>query len=605
MVKTTALKPRQLLIFVSLVTALLCVFPSTSWAKVQAFLNQESLYTGEPVTFTIETDGRTNDNPDLSPLKKDFTILGTSNRSHMSNINGKTAFKKSWVIQLQPLRQGKITIPAITLGNEKTPTLTLTITDTPPEVTASTKEHVFVEASIALKNDKPPYIQQQIAYTVKLFYDEQLLEYEIYPPTLEKAVIEQLQQKEKYRLSRNGKSYRVIERNYVISAEKSGKLTIPPTIVKGNIRAEKQPNQRQHDPFFNDPFGAGIFSGSIFGERGTPITLRSEPIEVDIQSLPTAFKGDNWLPAEAVILKDSWQKQLPTFRVGEPVSRTLSIEAKGLASSQIPKLVLPPVEAIRAYPDQEKNENYTDGTTLIGISTQTISYIPNKAGTLQLPEIILEWWNIETKQQETARLPAMTISIKAGSGTASPGTTTASQQEQQNSSTDELAVEDPTSDKSSLSLILWILLSLGTLAGLLFLLFKNKPALFNQYLNKYQQLLNRKQHKQVNPSPKNQLKHLQHACEQHNAQQAAHSLLQWVQQQWPEDKPQNLGSLADQLAVGADVIRQLNQSLYAANTEKTAWNGNELWALVSTGLQKKQNKTPQNSDGLDALYPTR
>jgi hypothetical protein len=605
-------KPKQHLIFISLMMLVLSLLPNTNEADVQAFLNQDTAYIDDSVTFTIETNGKTNDNPDLSPLKKDFNILNTSNRSHMSNINGKTAFKKSWVVQLQPLHQGKITIPAITLGNEKTLELTLTVNDAPLEVAAATKEHVFVEASVALKNDKPPYVQQQISYTVKLFYDEQLLEYEIYPPTLENAVIEQLQQKEKYRLSRNGKNYRVIERNYVISAEKSGKLTIPPTIVKGNIRAEKKPKQPQqhqqnhffqNDPFFNDPFGSGIFSGSIFGERGKAITLRSKPIEIEVQPLPTAFKGDNWLPAEAVVLNDSWQKKRPIFRVGEPVTRTLIIEAKGLASSQIPKLVLPQIDTIRAYPDQEDNKNYTDGATLIGVNTQTISYIPNQEGTLQLPEITLDWWNIDTKQQETARLPAITITIEAGAGVTKSTTKALSSQDKQQKTnhTDASMTQETTPENNSS--FLFIVGILASFIGLGFVLFKNKTLLLTQYRHKYQQLRNWQQHKQTNPSQKNLLKHIQHACEQHDAEQAAHYLLPWAQQQWFEDKPQNLGKLADQLAVGSNVIRQLSQSLYAEN--EAGWKGDQLLRLVNTGLQKKQQKEKLDNDGLNTLYPMR
>lgn len=604
---------RQVLICVSLIMIFLSLLPNTSRAEVQAFLNQDTAYIDDSVTFTIETNGKTNDNPDLSPLKKDFNILSTSNRSHMSNINGKTSFKKSWVVQLQPLRQGKITIPAISLGSEKTSVLTLTVSDAPPEIAAATKEHVFVEASVSLKNDKPPYVQQQISYTVKLFYDEQLLEYEMYPPTIENAVIEQLQQKEKYRLSRNGKNYTVIERDYVISAEKSGKLTIPPTIVKGNIRAKKkakQPQKRQqnpffqNDPFFNDPFGSGIFSGSIFGERGKAITLRSEPIEVDVQPLPAEFKGNNWLPAEEVVLNDSWQKKRPTFRVGEPVTRILTIEAKGLASSQIPKLVLPQVDTIRIYPDQEDNKNYTDGETLIGVNTQTISYIPNQKGTLQLPEITLDWWNVDTKQQQTARLPAITITIEAGTGVT---TETPSPQKQKANHTDAVMTKKTTSaNNSSFLLIVGILIGLISLG---FLLFKNKSILLNllnQYHHKYQKFLNWQQHKQTSPSQKNLLKRLQNACKQHNAQQAAHYLLQWAQQQWPEDKPQNLGQLADQLAAGSTVIRQLNQHLYAADADEVAWKGDQLLMLVNAGLQKKQRREKKLDDsGLGTLYPMR
>lgn len=607
---TTHLTKTIFAFFVSLITLLLITLPNASWAKVDAFLNQSIAYTDDPITLTIETSGKTDGsaNPDLSPLNKDFTVLGTSNHSQISIINGQTSAKKSWIIKLQPLRQGKITIPAITVGNKQTLPLTLTISDAPPEVAAKTKQHVFVEASVALKDDKPPYIQQQISYTVKLFYDEQLLDYEMYPPTIDNAVIEQLQQKEKYRATRNGKNYNVIERNYVISAEKSGKLTIPPTIVKGSIRTEQQHNQRQQrrqDPFFNDPFGSSIFSGSFFSQRGKAITLRTDSIEVAVQPLPMDFKGDNWLPAETIELKDSWQQQLPIFRVGEPVTRTLTIEAKGLASSQIPKLVFPPIDQIRTYPDKEDKQNYTDGTTVIGISTQTISYIPNKAGSLQLPEITLDWWNVVTKQQETARLPAITITIEAGSATTGTDNQQNPPTPQQDSNNATLTTEESSAnlDESSKSSLLLTLTMLVGLIGIGFILVKHKTRLRNQYHHSIQKLLEWK-HSTLSPNNEKQLRqHLQYACEKNNTQQAAHYLLQLAQQQWPDDQPQNLGMLADQLVIGTSTVRTLNHCLYAADDAN--WQGTKLWELVNTGLQKKQLKKVQVQDGLDVLYPMR
>ncbi len=201
-------------------------------ADVKAFLNQSSFYEGDPITFKIETSTNNNAQPDFTPLEKNFTILGTSTNSQISIMNGARSFKKSWTIELQANKKGKLTIPEITIGNEKTQAVNLEITNLPPEVTAETSKHIFIESSIDNSGDKT-YVQQQIPYTVKLFYDDAMQTAQIQTPVTKNAVIEKLGADKRYRIMRSGKRFNVVEKHFVISPEKKWHFTDLPRNSNG------------------------------------------------------------------------------------------------------------------------------------------------------------------------------------------------------------------------------------------------------------------------------------------------------------------------------------------------------------------------------------
>jgi hypothetical protein len=145
---------------------------SAAFAEVKASLEQTQVFEGDPIVLIIETSLKSRVEPDFSVLEKDFNIVGTNNSSS-SRINimtGKGSYQRTWTVKLQAKNKGKITIPQITVGNEQTEALNVNVTELPAEVIAETNKHIFVESSVsAASNDT--YVQQQIPYTVKLFYD--------------------------------------------------------------------------------------------------------------------------------------------------------------------------------------------------------------------------------------------------------------------------------------------------------------------------------------------------------------------------------------------------------------------------------------------------
>jgi len=585
---------------------------TSTFADVKASLKQSTVYASDPVTLLIETSQNTNAKPDLSVLAKDFQVLATSTSSQVNILNGQRSFKKTWTVSLQANKKGEINIPSIAIGNEKTQPLKVTLIDLPPEVKEETGKHVFVESSVDSLGDKT-YVQQQIPYTVKLFYDSTMQSAEMLPPEIDNAVMEQLGDDRRFQIQRAGKLFTVVEKHYVISPEKSGKLHIPPTVIKGRLSVPtgKQAAQRRgsdprnsldrffqdfrQDPFFsNSPFPDDLFSQ---GSRGSskPFSIKSESLEVDVLPVPKEFSGDEWLPAEQLIVKDSWTKSPPDLKVGEPVTRTITLQAKGLAGSQIPTINIQKPHGIKIYPETPSSETRTDGNTVFGIQRLKLSYIPNKSGSTSIPKIQINWWDVKNKKQKTTTLPAWDLNVAKGDFI----------EEEPSSSLEKKPVSDVnqmpdklgnnSKDDSKINNSTNWKLFAGVLLGLLFTefafwfvrgLLKRRPAPSN---NQQEQQL--------------ALNKLLKACANNDPRSAEKDLINYVQLAWNDRSLHNLPSISKQLQSGADVVLELEQSLYG--TGKNNWQGVKLSQLVEAGLLKKPalNDSIKNFD-LEPLYPS-
>lgn len=590
---------RKFLCAISLL-ALLLLIAGPGVAAVRASLDRDTVYEGDVFTLSIESDGRaTGQPPNLAPLERDFEVLGTSTSTQVSIINGRRSDKTRWHVQLQPRRLGQLRIPPIEVGGEKTAAIDLKVVEAPRQTAAQAGQHVFIEAEIA-NGDKPVYVQQQIPYTVRLYYDDRLRAGELKAPEPDNAVIERLGEERRYDTVRNGRRYHVIERNYVISPEKSGTLHIPPASFRGRIarpqapQAQRPPSPMEeflrnspfaNDPFFRDRLGGGLLADA-FADPGQPVRVRSRAIDLSIKPRPpTASK--NWLPAEAVTLTDSWTQDPPQFKVGEPVSRTITLQAKGLSGSQIPELSLAAPPGTRVYPEDSTQENRTDGQTIYGVRRQTFTYIPGAEGALEIPPITLDWWDTRHDKPASTTLPPWQLKVLPGA----PGTAAAAP-------TPPPAAETPrdtprTASGERAENRPWLIaggaaLALILLAAALARRAKHRPPTANPTSTGRQ-------------ARKTALRTLQRACANNDRRTAAQALLALGQAEWPDDPPRSLGALAARIETGQAQLQTLDRSLYAA--DGADWRGAALWKTFRHGLPAKKPRTQGHDDGLTPLYP--
>ena len=161
----------------------------------------------------------------------------------MSFVNGNQTASVRLVITLEPNREGNLTIPALQFPGASSNPLVLKVAAA-PELAPGAAEPVFIEVTVQ-PGEGPYYVLSQISLMVRIFYQANLTEAAINPPTPEQASVRLLDEVP-YQSDRNGELYRVLERRYAIFPERSGTLTIPAMQLSG--RLIERPSDRLWQP---------------------------------------------------------------------------------------------------------------------------------------------------------------------------------------------------------------------------------------------------------------------------------------------------------------------------------------------------------------------
>jgi len=600
---------------------LMCLFFQTAEANVSASLDHNPATEGDQIVLTIRQDGPgTGSKPDLKPLQQDFEILGNNQSSQVSIINGRRSDLTAWSISLLPRHLGTIHIGPIHIGKEQTAPLTLEVKQASAWQSTTSTPQLFLEMSTDRAKDSH-YVQQEIPVTVRLFYRNRLQQGTLDSPKPDNTVVERLGDDKQYSTVRKTQQYNVIERHYAIFPEKSGSFTIPPIVFRGRISVPQAPNQRGqgfHAPFgqafpgnnlfANDPFFANnFFRDNPFGTPGKPVAVRSNSLTLVIKPRPQSYTGDAWLPAQSVTLQDSWAKQLPEFRVGDPVSRTITIQAKGLEASQIPPLELPQPPGFRLYTNPAIASTRTDGNNVYGSSKRTYTYIPEQAGRLVVPEYRLNWWNTRRKKQDQTLLEKWQLSVLAS--TAAPTLRATTPTTATDSSSTLVPEPQATTEIDLKTRHRWlnILLLIILAAGIVWLLWRHGAKLLQLTSRAsspgHKIIRNAASNNPATAKPHTLRRSVKKACEQNDPQATADALLALAADHWPDTPPRSLGTLAKRLDQGSVEILTLEHALYAATG--TAWKGDALWQVLKHGFNNCGTAKPKRySRGiLPPLYP--
>lgn len=373
-----------------LATVMLLLTAGSVRAELRAWFDRSTVSMGETVTLNVEADGSSE--PDFSPLEQDFRIAGRSTSTQMQIINGAMARTNLWAVALEPLREGVISIAPLRVGNDRTGPLSLNVQPM-ARGSAAAGDDVFLEVEV---DTNTPYVQQQVAYVVRLFYAVSLLDGNLDEPAGDGLQVRRVGEDVNFSRQLGARRYNVVERRYAVSADHSGPLSLRPITFRGRVAAGRY--------------------GSFFSQ-GNALTTGSETIQLDVRPAPAGAPMP-WLPARALKLADDASRLPAQARVGDALELTLEVEATGLSAEQIPELELPRIEGAEVYPDQETRENGDAGGRVTGKRTRRFAIVPQRAGTLELPERSLTWWNLDDDRAQRSILPARRIEIVA----ADPGT---------------------------------------------------------------------------------------------------------------------------------------------------------------------------------------
>ncbi len=533
----------------------------------------------ESFQLIFEADGKVDDDPDFSPLDKDFQVLSTSTSTNMSIVNAKIASTKQWRLTLLPLKAGKLIIPAISFGKDNSPQSLLTVITNATGSATPDRQDIFIDVKLTPES---AYVQAEMIYTIKLYRSITTSNESLSEPELSQgnAIIEQLDADRSYETTLQGRRFTVFERNYAIYPQVSGTLLFRPVRFQGQVSAHSSPRF------------------DLFGSRTKTVVRQSEPLRVEIKPIPANYQAEHWLPATDVKITEKWSKDPTALSSDEPVTRTVTITAEGLTASQLPELPEQVPADFRQYPDKPVLEDRQSAGGTTGIRQQKSAIIPARAGEYTLPEITLPWWNTETQTIEYAVLPERRVQIAAtapetGIGLPdlpAPGIDTSEEDTALTVPVDtETGAEDViVSPVSTIWQWLTFILAVTWVITLVYIL-KNRNG-------------HRPGTKQVETGGLNEaLKNLKRACRDNDPQRAKVALLQWAKVRRDGAPVSSLGDL-EILSSGklAGEIRNLSRRLYSRSAD--AWQGEPLWQAFLLESKTTGAETTRTRGNLEPLF---
>ena len=582
--------------------------PSLAWGQsVKAYVDRNPVMVDETFRLVVEGEGvSSSGEPDLRMLEENFALLGTSHSQQMSIINGRTSSVTRWTTTLAPKRTGMLTIPAIQVGNHSTLPLSITVKEPTQATGNDTQRDIFLEAEV---DTHVPYVQGQVLLTLRLVSAVSLQEGKLDDPEIEWGMVEHVGKDTSYETTRNSRRYQVTERRYAITPQKVGAQVIPPVLLSGSI-PDEQSGGSTLDQFFGNRRrnrSSGPFTS--FFQTLRPIHVLSPKVSLTVKDVPSNVQGKVWLPAKEFMIRESWSKDTAKIQMGEPLTRTVVMVAKGVRGEQLPELPTPNYGSIKNYPDKPTIKTDFDGSWVVGTREEKYALVPTQPGSVTIPGISIPWWNIERAQWETAQLPSRTLTV-VGDMPPQSSRTRASEPLHLADSVEHDPIEISLAGSDQSPIIhrsnQWAWIASGfmgvwvlTLLGWWWDRRRRNQGNNEEVATKVEKIVE---------SERKAIQAVKAACLEQSAPRTREALIKWASIKQQGKPCLSLGTAARMLAEPVpdntgleEAIWNLDRTLYTT-TEQQTWDGQHFWKIIQPAITAKPQKVKSTDESLPELY---
>lgn len=577
----------------------------------------------ETLSLRLIADGRLKGEPDLSPLEKDFEVLSRSTSTRTTIVNGDMSKSREWALELAPRRTGELQIPPIALGGERSQPVTIQVVPAAQASPDAGPRPLFLDTQV----DNPsPYVQEPILYRVKVYYREAPWQASLSEPQAEGATLERRGEDQSSTELVDGQRYTVVERHYLVVPQRSGPLSIVSPRLDAVVADARRPARRSPFADLDELLGGRVLQGfPAMPEPGAGrrVVERGPDRALEVRPQPEGA-ATPWLPARSIQLSDQWGQSSKAPRVGEPITRTLTITAEGTTAAQLPILDPGAPEGVKVYPEPPSFEDLAGTGPPAAIKTLKLALVPTRPGPLTLPEVRLHWWDTVADRQRVAVIPERTLQVEPAEGAAPgpgsiPGQTQmeppgwsgipasgGSEVDPGEGNLDPKAGSQPPRVPQYPGAMagpwpwLSLLLGLGWLLTLGGMLWRRRrpgpPVVAGKRPGGRPQSVDEARDR------------LRRACARGDPRGARDALLAWGRARWPEQPPVGLGSLSGRLG-GKDaglVLGAIDRAIYAqdAASGEGAWDGTAAWRRIEPLLSAEPSvgRAPGPAP-LPPLYP--
>ncbi|MDX1352771.1 MAG: BatD family protein [Thiomicrorhabdus sp.] len=362
-----------------LMVLFLTLFANTTFANsISVQTDRQTVEMGDIITLLVQTDFQIQSGSlDLTRLKDQFDVINQQQSNQIEIVNGQYSSFTQWRIQILPKQVGHLMIPPFEVNGAKSKPYPITVKEA---VYADGNAPYFLEAET---DKKQAYVQEQIIYTLRFYHKGSLISGNIRPPKFDNALVESLKEQSVFGKTINGQQYTVYEWQYAIFPQASGQLNIAGPSFTGLLHLRGK-------------------------QKGVQAVAKATNIEVlAAPKSPAAY----WLPATAVTLSQQWQNVPDTIHVGDSLRRVITLNVTGLKASQLPNISTQNGTHFKVYADEAKTSQSLSEKGVQSIKLTSQAIVPTQEGNLELPDIVITWWNTATQKFEQTVLKSEPLTI--------------------------------------------------------------------------------------------------------------------------------------------------------------------------------------------------
>ncbi|MDH3274471.1 MAG: BatD family protein [Gammaproteobacteria bacterium] len=533
-----------------------------AFATVVTRVDRADIELNESFTLEVIADTNIEMQPDVSVLDEDFYVGQGSQLSNTTIVNGQIRRSKTWTFVLMPRKAGQLTIPSISIGNERSDPLTITVSE--PSYAPPGEADVFVTSEVDFDET---YVQAQVLLTVKIYRAVATRQPALREPVISgvETLSELAGDDRSYEAIIDGTAYQVVERVYALYPQESGEIEISPARFEARV----------------------LRDGRITGRK----MYESEPQSVTVLPVPAPpadYADAVWLPARSLQLFEDWSAQTDEIQAGEPLTRHVTTSVLGQLETQIPALDPPSVAGINIYPDKPELSRRIESGGIRGVRKDQYALIATGEGSVVLPALEVPWWNIATGDWQVARLPERSINILPSGEPAAPepaAAATVAAEKNSESVTTTTAPDRFWRSTSELLAAVW-------LVTLLAWWWSSRP---------------KRQPKKAAPTPVHklqarQLRAARKAAVTGDSAGVRQAMISWGLLQWPDDAPRSIGVIAQRVSSPlADELRKLSSLSYGPQSGE--WDGEAL-ARAIRSFSVLKDEPVEKGEFLPPLMPT-
>ena len=409
---------RELLKYILLTTLLFFTATASGQVKVLASINKKVISINETLDFEVTIDGNQNaSSPSFEKLQGFKILQGPSTSTQMSFINGRQSKNITFSYILQPKSVGTQTIGpvAVKVGSQKyrTKPIVVEVVKGNGKNTSSNSDKIVPQDNIFLnlQADKTKvYVNGQIALALTLYYkdtditdvtqpDFNLKGFFVYDdgnrPTQQRVLIDNV-------------IYQAVRFQKLLIPLKPGQQKIGPFEMNVTIRI---PVQRKRRNSADDNFFGGSLFGNFFGNYKTKIiTVKSNPVTLNIEKIPKKDVPDNYNGAVGNFSLNA-SVSPSSVQVGEPV--TLSVELSGQGNIDNVSVNLPTnTTDFRIYEPETTRDTRVSEGQLIGKRTYKQAMVPISVNGNTIPAICFSYFNVDSGKYISLKKGPFKLKVK-------------------------------------------------------------------------------------------------------------------------------------------------------------------------------------------------